>query len=140
VSSAILKIHKQHWIEMRDHVADEAPLEACGLLAGTDRESLHVFLIANELASATRFRMDAKQQVAAFQQIERNGWDPIAIYHSHPAGPPTPSQTDLVEALYHGVAHLIWSFDSDWICRAFSLDGGIVQTLEYALVASNSVA
>jgi proteasome lid subunit RPN8/RPN11 len=133
VSSAILKIHKQHWIEMCDHVADEAPLEACGLLAGISGESLRVFPIANELASATRFRMDATQQVAALQQIERNGWDLIGIYHSHPVGPPIPSQTDLAEALYPGVAHLIWSFDSNWSCRAFSLDDGIVQTLEYRL-------
>lgn len=118
---------------MRAHVAAEAPLEACGLLAGVGGRSVHVFRIENELASPTQFRMEARQQVDAFLQIEKNAWELLAIYHSHPAGPPSPSKTDLAEALYPGVAHLIWSFDLSWNCRAFLLDGGIIQTLEYEL-------
>lgn len=133
---AAVVIRRKHWEEMRAQMAAVAPLEACGLLAGGVSGSEAVFAIENELASATHFRMNARQQVAAFAAIEEAGWTLLAIYHSHPGGPPHPSETDLAEALYPGVAHLIWAQGAGvWNCRAFLLDGGQIQGLEYQLQA-----
>jgi proteasome lid subunit RPN8/RPN11 len=110
---------------MRAHVAAAAPQEACGLLAGANGGSRQVFEITNELASPTHFSMAPREQLAALLEIERRGWELLAIYHSHPAGPPRPSRTDVSEARYPGVVHLIWSPDAgEWSCRAFLLDGG----------------
>jgi proteasome lid subunit RPN8/RPN11 len=130
----MLKIARAHWEEMRAHVTAEAPLEACGLLAGSEGTSQAVFRIQNELASSTHFRMQSKEQLKAFLAIEGAGWQLQAIYHSHPEGPPRPSQTDVAEALYPGIVHLIWSAqESEWNCAAFLLDGG-AKDVEWLLV------
>ncbi|MEX2144475.1 MAG: M67 family metallopeptidase [Anaerolineales bacterium] len=125
-------LHQAHLQAMHIHVAAEAPLEACGLVAGHDGLSVSTFAMRNELASRTLFRMDARQQVAAFLEIERAGWDLLAIYHSHPAGPEEPSQSDLVEAYYPGVAQLIWSqADGIWGCHAYLLDNNRSIPIEF---------
>jgi len=112
---------------MLSHVTAGSPLEACGLVAGRQGRSTQVFKILNEEASRSHFRMDAMQQYQAFVAMERNGWDLLAIYHSHPAGPAVPSRTDLAEAMYPGVAHLIWSpRPGGWECQAFLLDDGMI--------------
>jgi proteasome lid subunit RPN8/RPN11 len=126
-----LRIAGAHWAQMRAHVAAQAPQEACGLLAGANGASQHVFEITNELASPTHFSMAPREQLAALFEIEQRGWVLLAIYHSHPAGPPRPSRTDVAEARYPGVAHLIWSpAAGEWTCRAFLLDGGEVREIE----------
>jgi proteasome lid subunit RPN8/RPN11 len=73
--------------------------------------------------SPARFRMDPKEQLQAFNHMDEQGWELLAIYHSHPSGPPTPSATDIAEAAYPGVIHLIWStFEEDWICKGFVIE------------------
>jgi len=131
-----LLIAPQHMQQMAAHAAACSPLEACGLVAAANEdESVHVFLIENELASPTHYSLQPHQQLEAFMEIERRGWRLLAIFHSHPNGTPHPSQTDLAEARYPGVAHLIWAPDAagGWACRAFMLDDGQVAELELAM-------
>jgi len=129
-----LLIPRANWEQMRAHVAAEAPLEACGLLAGKEGQSHAVYQITNELTSRERFRMQPNEQLKAFEEIEKAGLQLQAIYHSHPPGPPRPSKTDVAEALYPGVIHLIWSpEDEEWNCVAFLLDGGGVAAVEWKL-------
>lgn len=126
-----LHVARAHWEQMNAQVAAAAPLEACGLLAGAQGASQHIFEITNELASPTHFSMAPSEQLAALLEIERHGWELLAIYHSHPAGPPQPSRTDLAEARYPGVAHLIWAQDAGvWSCRGFLLDGGEIREID----------
>jgi len=121
-----------HRAQMAAHVAAEAPNEACGLLAGAEGASVQLFPITNELKSPTHYSLAPAEQLRAFMQIEERGLQLLAIYHSHPAGPPTPSFTDVAEARYPGVVHLIWTPDAQgvWGCRAFLLDGGEVVEVE----------
>lgn len=124
-----------HWAQMVAHAAATAPNEACGLLAGRNGASMQVFEITNELASPTHYSMAPAEQLQAFMQMEQHGWEVLAIYHSHPAGPPHPSKTDIAEARYPGVVHLILSpRESGWACRGFLLDGGA--TTEVAIVVA----
>ena len=126
-----LRIAREHWEQMRAQAIAGAPLEVCGLLAGLNEKSQAVFPIRNEEGSSTRYRMDPKEQLQAFLAIERAGWEILAIYHSHPAGPPRPSKTDLAEAAYPGVVHLIWVIENgEWNCLAFSLDSSVIQALD----------
>lgn len=116
---------------MRSHVTADSPLEACGLVAGRQGRCTQIFKIRNEEASGTHFRMDAMQQYQAFVTMERNAWDLLAIYHSHPVGPAGPSRTDLASAMYPGIAHLIWSpRPGGWECQAFFLDHGTINPAE----------
>ena len=126
-----IQISDEHYAQMESHVVAEAPLEACGLLAGEGKASRAAYPIRNQAQSATRFLMDASQQVAAFVEIEEQGWELLAIYHSHPAGPSGPSQTDLAEALYPDTFQLIWSRATSgaWQCRAYNYEEGMAREI-----------
>jgi proteasome lid subunit RPN8/RPN11 len=116
---------------MLAHVKACLPEEACGLLGGAGEEALRVLPVVNVAASATRFRMDPEGQVRAMAELEEAGLDLLAIYHSHPSGPATPSATDLEEAAYPDAAQLIWAPESGaWTCSAYRLTGTGFQTVE----------
>ncbi len=121
-------ILRDHYEAMLRHIQNELPNEACGLLAGVEGRSTFVYTVHNELQSPVRFQMDAREQVKALVELEDRGWELIAIFHSHPTGPPWPSQTDVAEFYYPGVLVIIWSpMGGDWHCRAFTIDQGQVQ-------------
>ncbi len=107
---------------MEAHVEHAAPLEACGLLAGKHDTVQRVIPITNQTQSRTRYRMDPREQLAAFEAIESDGLDLIGIFHSHPAGPATPSATDIEEAAYP-VVQIIWSKTGGrWQARGFWIE------------------
>jgi len=112
--------------QMTRHADACLPEEACGLLGGLDGEARLALAVANQLHSPVRFRMDPSEQLRAFQSLEAAGLELIAIYHSHPNGPPTPSPTDITEFAYPGVLALIlMPGDGGWEVRAFEmLPGG----------------
>jgi len=108
------------WNQMREDVQARLPQEACGLVGGLQRRALQVFPVTNALHSAVSYRMDPDEQIRMFLSLEKLGWDLLAIYHSHPAGPDQPSPTDLAEAAYPESAHLIWFPQAgEWTCRGF---------------------
>lgn len=125
-------LSKQQWREMRDHVARQIPLEACGLLAGKNDRVKEVIFVRNRAQSPKRFVMDPYEQLKAFDWIESNGLDLLGIFHSHPSGPETLSPTDIAEAAYE-VFHLIWSLHGEtWELRGFWIENG--QVFEVSLL------
>lgn len=129
-----LTITRKQWDEMLKHVEQNAPLEACGLLAGKNDRVEHVILVRNQAESPVRFVMDPYEQLAAFEWIDSNGLDLVGIFHSHPAGPATASPTDIAEAAYEAVS-VIWSRpQGSWTARGFWLADG--QAINIPLVLS----
>lgn len=117
-----LTLRKNHWQEMLEHVDAHVPLEACGLLAGKDDRVEKVILIRNQAQSPLQFVMDPYEQLRAFEWIDSSGLELLGIFHSHPAGPETPSLTDIAEAAYE-VVHLIWSRNQNgWKARGFWIE------------------
>ncbi|MGE5464329.1 MAG: M67 family metallopeptidase [Syntrophothermus sp.] len=117
--------------EMLRHVAAHAPLEACGLLAGKEDKVERVLFVRNQAQSPTRFVMDPYEQLQAFEWMDTHALDLVGIFHSHPAGPETVSETDIREAAYE-VVHLIWSrSEGSWRMRGFWIEEG--QVSEVAL-------
>jgi [CysO sulfur-carrier protein]-S-L-cysteine hydrolase len=117
------KLRRRDWQQMREHIQQTLPEEACGLLGGKNGISQVVSPVANELKSPVRFRMNANEQVQALLKIEDSGLDLLAIYHSHPTGPAHPSQTDLDEFAYPNVPYIIWQLEGgNWSCLAFLLN------------------
>lgn len=114
-----------------DHVQECLPEEGCGLAGGNAGWIKKVFCIPNDLHSPYRFRLEAKAHLEAFQWMETNGMELVAIFHSHPTGPETPSPSDLREFAYPGVVYLIWSLrSSEWECRGFCIDGMMYREIE----------
>jgi proteasome lid subunit RPN8/RPN11 len=130
-----LWVDPEHWKQMLADVNSRPNEEACGLLGGCNARVLEVFPVTNALHSPERYRMDPSEQVHIFVELERRGWDLLAIYHSHPAGPPTPSPTDITEAAYPEAIHLIWSQQAGkWDCHGFIIRDGQVQKITIHLI------
>lgn len=109
----VLNIPPPIWEQVLIEVTTHLPEEACGLLAGNDNLVSQILPIENILHSPIRYRMDPQQQLAAFQFIDNLGLELLAIYHSHPDGPATPSATDIAEAYYPEVVYMIISQAED---------------------------
>ena len=80
---------------MLTHVLSDPTREMCGLLAGQVGRVDRVLPVPNGLRSPTAYRMDGPEFVEAMRVCE---FEPLGIFHSHVAGPPTPSSTDVAEA------------------------------------------
>jgi proteasome lid subunit RPN8/RPN11 len=118
-----LTINKAQWTQMRDQLQAALPEEACGLLSGRGARVEMVYPLENAAHSPTRFVIDPSAQVDAMLAMEAAGQELLAVYHSHPQGPPHPSGTDIHEAGYLGIVHLIWfRQDEAWDCRAFLIE------------------
>jgi proteasome lid subunit RPN8/RPN11 len=119
-----LSLVYSQWDAMRRYVIAQAPLEACGLLAGKHGVVDVVLPVKNASESAVRFRMEPRAQLRAFAHIEASGQEILAIFHSHPKGSSIPSPTDIREAAYP-VVHIIWSpVGRRWQARGFWIEDG----------------
>ena len=129
-----LKMQSAHLQTMQHHVAEQAPLEACGLLVGKQDSVEAVLKVRNAAQSPVRFRMDPQEQYNALMWIEANELDLVGIYHSHPSGPETASATDIAEAAYEAV-HIIWSRTGQtWNARGFWIEADQVTEVTIQVV------
>lgn len=90
-----------------DHAMDAVPQEACGVLGGTygPTEDAAVAITAHptENAAATptlRYAIDPEELIEVVETIEQASYDVVGFYHSHPAGPASPSEIDHREAAW----------------------------------------
>ena len=119
-----LVLSRTQMYAMQRHVNFEAPLEACGMLGGKKQTVEMVLPVKNAAESQVRFTMDPKAQLRAMNQIESDGLELLAIFHSHPKGPSVPSPTDIAEARYQ-VVNIIWSkVGRRWQARGFWIEAG----------------
>jgi proteasome lid subunit RPN8/RPN11 len=112
-----------------DYVRGLWPEEACGLLAGLGERVQQVYLIENIRHSRSDYFMDPNQQVSAMLAIEAAGQELCAIFHSHPAGQPKPSRTDIDRAYYPDAVYMILApaEGADWAMRGFAITDGQVR-------------
>ena len=102
----------------------DAPLETCGLLAGRDGRVTRVLPVPNILRSRVAYRMDGQEFLDAMAACD---FEPLAIYHSHPQGPPVPSPTDVAESYYPDSIYVIISLAQEPpSVRAFRIVNGLV--------------
>jgi len=128
-------LQRSHWQEMLADVTRREHEEACGLVPGKGVTSLAVIPMANALHSRVRFRLDPEEQFEAFRRIAGNGWELLAIYHSHLDGPPGPSPVDVAEATYPEVVYLIWSrIKGKWECRCFLISSGLFRAVTVVVI------
>lgn len=128
-------LQRSHWQEMLADVTRRAGEEACGLVAGKGVTSLAVIPMANVLHSPVRYRLDPEEQFEAFRRIAGNGWELLAIYHSHLDGPPGPSPADIAEATYPETIYLIWFRKGGfWDCTGFLISAGRIQAVVVSVI------
>lgn len=117
-----LTIPRLIYDEMVRECIDGLPNEACGFLGGKDGGATTLYPLANAALSPVNYRPEGKQMLAAFNDMDEQGLELVAIYHSHVASPAYPSVTDVREA-HHPVAYVIVSLSDQASpeCRAFDV-------------------
>ena len=123
-----LRLKRAHAAQMLGHVQQSRPEEACGLLGGPPGRVERVYLVENIDHSPVAYQMDPTEQVRVMVEIEAAGWEIVGIFHSHPAGPPVPSPTDVAQAFYPEAVYVIVAPDGPetWGMRGFRIDQGRV--------------
>lgn len=95
-----------------DHAIEGRPEEVCGLLGGRydDEVSNATLTTPAENTAATpeyEYAIDPEEQFALTEEIEAHNESVVGFYHSHPAGPPGPSETDAARATWPGLSYVI---------------------------------
>jgi [CysO sulfur-carrier protein]-S-L-cysteine hydrolase len=114
------------------HAVAELPNEACGLLAGPDGRVERFYAMRNADDSPVTYRLDPKEQLEVFDEIEAQGWELRAIFHSHAHTEAYPSPTDRRQAFYPEAAYLLLSLADrdDPVLRGFTIREGEVEERE----------
>src|SRR6187431_680168 len=93
------------------HARADHPDEACGVIAGpegTDRPERFVPM-TNAARSPTFYEFDSMEQIRLKRELDRNGEEPVVIYHSHTATEAYPSRTDIALAQEPGAHYVLVS-------------------------------
>ena len=114
--------------ELLEHGLRDYPNEACALLAGRDGVPARVLPMRNADASPVSYRLEPKEQLRVFQEIDDEGLDLLGIFHTHTHSEAFPSETDRKQAFYPEASYLIMSLANREapVLRAFRiLDGEV---------------
>lgn len=119
--------------EMVAHAQEDLPNECCGIVAGEHGQVLKVYRMTNVEASPFRFSMDPREVAQVDQEAGENGWDLMAIYHSHTRSEAFPSDTDIriaggTSELWPDVRYILVSLmvKGNPQVRLFRIEGGVV--------------
>jgi proteasome lid subunit RPN8/RPN11 len=112
-----------------EHARKEYPLESCGILAGKNGKITKHYSVENTKKSSSSYLMEPEEQLRVFQEIEEEGLELTAIYHSHPHSPAFPSQRDVDSAFYPDSLILIISLMDDKVPQigAFQIEKGKIE-------------
>ena len=120
--------------EIVAHAREDAPDECCGMIASRDGEAVRVHRATNAAASPLRYEIEGMEQYRIQTQIEDDGLDLGAIYHSHTRSEPIPSQTDINLAFYPDSVYLIVGVkDSEPDVRGWRIDRETGSYVEHPL-------
>jgi proteasome lid subunit RPN8/RPN11 len=111
------------------------PLEACGLLGGTDGQATAFYELTNADASGEHYTMLPQEQFEAIKDMRTKGARMLAIWHSHPETPARMSEEDLRLAYTPDVIYLIVSLaDPDRPdLQGYVVEDGVPAAVEVAI-------
>ena len=121
--------------EMIAHARRDDPNECCGILAGKDDQTVRLYPMTNVEQSPYRYSMDPKELYRTYREIEDNGWEVFAIYHSHTHTEAYPSATDVRLATWPDAYYILVSLQDkeNPAVRAFHIQDGIITEEELSV-------
>ena len=107
-------IQKRDYEMMTAHAKQMLPEEACGLIAGIDREDgireiRKVYLLENTDHTNEYFSISPADQLKAIKDMRKEGLLALGNWHSHPETPARPSKEDIRLANDPAASYLILS-------------------------------
>lgn len=128
----MFELPRSYYDEIVAHAREDAPNECCGLIAGDGDGRVHrLYRMTNVEQSPYRYNVDPKELLQVYNEVERQGWDLVGIYHSHTATEAYPSPTDVRLASWPGACYLIVSLADGHnpVLRGFFItDGAVTET------------
>ncbi len=125
-----VEIKKKDFDAILAHALENRPEEACGLIAGVDREDgvreiRKVYLLENVDHTNEHFTISPKDQLKTIKDIRANGLTPLGNWHSHPESPSRPSEEDKRLANDSKASYLILSLqeEDNPVLKAFHVEG-----------------
>jgi proteasome lid subunit RPN8/RPN11 len=121
--------------EIVEHGLREFPNECCGVIAAAAGTPVKVFPMTNADASPVTYRLDGKEQLQVFDQMDEQDWELWAIYHSHTHSEAYPSETDRRLAFYPEARYILVSLAdrADPVIRSFWITDGEVAEEELTI-------
>jgi proteasome lid subunit RPN8/RPN11 len=128
----MLRLQRAYADEIIAHAREDAPNEACGIIAGNDGTAAKLYRAVNAEASPYRYNVDPKDLLRIYRDLDQHGWDVLAIYHSHTHTEAYPSPTDVRLASWPEAYYLIVSLQNEAtpVLRAFRITDGTVREEE----------
>ena len=135
----MIKLKKSDYDRIVEHAKKEAPVEACGLIAGEisgeDRIIKKVYILTNTDHAEEHFTLDPKEQLAAVKDMRAEGLIPLGNWHSHPVSPSRPSDEDKGLAFDSSASYLILSLMNDEpVLNSFHIEGDTATKEELVIV------
>lgn len=125
-----VELDRSLYEEMLAHARAQAPLEACGILGGRAGRPERFYPTPNAEQSPVRYSIAPADLFRVTRDVDRQGLDLAAIFHSHPATEAYPSATDVRLAYYPDAVYLILSLadPANPVLRGFRIvDGRIAE-------------
>lgn len=121
-------LSKNDYEKILAHAKNEAPVEACGLIAGeisgNDKIVKKVYILTNTDHAEEHFTIDPKEQLSAIKDMRANGLIPLGNWHSHPVSPSRPSDEDKRLAYDSSASYLILSLmNNEPVLNSFHIEG-----------------
>ena len=127
----LFNLDKKYADEMIAHARAEAPNECCGILAGVNDRVIKLYRTTNTERSPYRYRIEPREMLAIYKEIQENRWKLLGAYHSHTHTEAYPSPTDMKSIVLPGSIYFIISLsDPDQVViRGFHIiEGKITET------------
>ncbi len=131
----MLQLLEKMVLKMIEHARQEAPREACGILAGREGRAERFYPMDNTDRSPTTYFMDPAEQLKVMKEIRDLNLEMVGICHSHPATPAYPSARDVELAFFPEASYVIVSLGEQTgpVVRSFRIDDGIVSEEELVI-------
>lgn len=133
-------IKESDYEKILNHARKEAPIEACGLIAGLDhdgiREIKKVYILTNIDHTSEHFSLDPKEQLKAVKDMRAEGLKPLGNWHSHPASPSRSSAEDIRLSFDNKASYLILSLmdKNNPVLNSFHVEDGVSEKEDLRIV------
>ena len=120
------------------HAERDAPVEACGYLAGGDGRITRNYPMTNIDRSTDHFSFDPREQFDVRKAARRDGLDLLGVYHSHPSSPAIPSPEDIRLASDPALLYVIVSLLNGKSLNGFHIRQGAIKNVPLIIRESDS--
>ena len=131
-----MQLDRVFFDEMVEHGLAAFPNESCGVLAGKEGRPIKFFPMTNRDASPVTYRLDPKEQLQVFDELDEEGWDLLGIFHTHTHSDAYPSETDRRQAFYPDTEYLVMSLSdrAHPVLRSFRIQDDEILERELEIV------